>query len=106
MDQQYITKEILDAVGIAIPNDVEEEELLKHLNETLAERIGEEIAASLDDDRLDEMMVIQESGDSVKLGEWLATNVPDLQEIAEDERDILLGEIADNADKLNEIARS
>ena len=104
--QQYITKEILDAVGIAIPNGVEEATLLQHLNDTLAERIGAEISASLSDEQLDAMMAIQESGDQAKLEEWLRANVPDLQQIAEDERDILLGEIADNADQLNQIAAS
>ena len=104
--QQYITKEILDAVGIEIPSGTEEAELLKYLNEALAENIGKEIADSLEEDQIDEMMTIQQSGDMEKLQTWLKQNVPDLQEIAEDERDILLGEIAENADKLNEIARS
>ncbi len=103
--QQYITKELLDDFGIAIPNDVELMALLNHLNDELAMRIGRELAEELDDDKFDEMAEIQESGDQAKLEDWLRKNVSDLQEIAEDERDILLGEIADNAETLNAIAR-
>ena len=97
MNQQYITREILEAMGIGLPVG-EEEQFVAHVNETLAQRIGDDIAESLDDDQLDEMLAIQKTGDTVKLTEWLSANVPDLSEIANNERDILLGEIADNAD--------
>ena len=43
---------------------------------------------------------LQDKGDDKAVGEWINDNVPNLQEIAEDERDILLGELAENADKV------
>jgi hypothetical protein len=100
MYKQYITRELLDELGIALPAG-EEDLFLEHLNEQLSERIGTEIASSLADDKLEEMLNLQQSGDSDKLGEWLQANVPELQQIAEDEVDILLGELADNADHVN-----
>ena len=103
---QQITAEILDKFGIIIPDDIEKEELLRHLNETLNERIGEEIADELDEDQLRQMLAIQQVGDQTEFTNFLRTNVPDFAEIAEDERGILLGEIANNADKLNEITQS
>ena len=107
MDQdQQITAELLDKFGIAIPNDMEKGELIKHLNETLSERISTEIAKELDEDQLKQMLAIWQAGNQTEFANFLRDNVPDFAEIAGDERDILLGEIADNAEKLNEIAKS
>jgi hypothetical protein len=98
---QYITKESLDAFGISL-GDQDEESLLDHLNETLQERIGTEVAAMLDDDKLKELLTLQESEDDVAVGDWLVRNVPELPQIVQDEIDILLGEIADNTSTINQ----
>ena len=98
---QYITKELLDDFGITL-GDQDEASLLEHLNETLQERIGTEVAAMLDDDRLQELLDLQETADDATVGDWLAQNVPELPQIAQDEINILLGEVADNASTINE----
>lgn len=104
--QDYITREILDEFGIKIPDGADEKMLLETLNDELAARVGREIAEEIDDEKFDEMVALQESDDAEKLQKFLAENVENLAEIVEDERDILLGEIAENAEKLNEIAAS
>lgn len=100
---QYITKESLDAFGISL-GDQDEESLLDHLNETLQERIGAEVATVLDDDKLKALLALQETADDAAIGEWLMRNVPELPQIVQDEIDILLGEIADNTDTINQSA--
>lgn len=101
---QYITKETLDAFGISLEGH-DESSLLEHLNDTLRERIGTEIAALLDDAKLEELLTLQESPDGdAKTGDWLAQNVPELPQIVQDEIDILMGELADNTDSINKAA--
>lgn len=97
---QYITKELLATVGVTVAPD-EEEALLEHLNETLQERVGLEITDSLDDEQLEALATLQEQDDPAAIQQWLTENVPELQEIVKDEIDILLGEVAENADDIN-----
>ena len=97
---QIITKEHLAAVGIT-KSDEETAALLTHLNSTLHERVGAEVVASLDDQKLKDLTTVQESGDELKVTEWINENVPELKEIIEDEVAILLGEIAEHAESLN-----
>jgi len=96
-----ITKALLDEAGIdLVGQDVDA--LLAHLNQTLEERVGTEITESLDDSQLNELLAVQENGSDEEVGAWLDKNVPELQEITQDEVDILLGELAENADDINQ----
>jgi len=98
---QLITREDLEEIAIDLTGkDVDA--FLTHLNETLEERIGLEITESLDDEQLEELVELQKNGDDEAVGTWIDQNVPQLKEIAEDERDILLGELAENANDINE----
>ncbi|MDB5165346.1 MAG: hypothetical protein JWM00_236 [Candidatus Saccharibacteria bacterium] len=100
MDQPLITKELLDEYGIEL-GDQDVAALLAHLNTTLEERVGMEITESLSEDQLKALLTVQESGNDEAVGAWLEQNVPELQEITQDEIDILLGELAENAEGVN-----
>jgi hypothetical protein len=100
---QFITKQLLTSVGITVKPEYEEA-LLDNLNATLQERVGLEITDSLDEAQLETLVSLQENGDSQAVQDWLTANVPELGDIVKDEIDILLGEIAENADGLNETA--
>ncbi len=91
-----ITVEDLQSIGIDLPQEQVGPTLLD-INNTLSERIGVEITEALNDEQLDEMMAIKQSGDQDALANWMSTNVLDLTDIVSDERDILLGELADKA---------
>ena len=91
-----ITLEDLPSAGVNIPPEQAEATLSK-INDDLNERIGVEITEALTDEQLDEMMRIQQSGDQDALANWMTANIPELSEIVSDERDILLGELADKA---------
>lgn len=95
-----ITKDLLDEAGINLA-DQNVDTLLAHLNQTLEERVGTEITESLSDEQLEELLTLQENGSDEEVGAWLDQNVPELQEITQDEIDILLGELAENADDVN-----
>ena len=91
-----ITLEDLQSIGIN-PQTEQVETTLSDLNNTLNERIGVEITEALTDEQLDEMMTVKQSGDNGALASWMSVNIPELEDIVSDERDILLGELADKA---------
>jgi hypothetical protein len=96
-----ITRDILNQAGINLDGkDIDA--LLTHLNQTLEERVGTEITASLSDEQLNELLDLQEKGDDEAVADWLQANVEELDQIAQDEIDILLGELAENSDGINE----
>lgn len=98
-----ITRETLEQAGVDLTNkDIDA--LLEHLNQELEERVGSEITASLNDEQLKELLDIQEHASDEQLVEWMTANVPELDQITQDEIDILLGELAENADGINEAA--
>ncbi|HMR72730.1 MAG TPA: DUF5663 domain-containing protein [Candidatus Saccharibacteria bacterium] len=91
--EQIITKELLLKLDTEL-NGEQLDQLVEHANATLHERIGAEVTSSLNDEQLTEYLSLGD--DAAKASVWLMENIPDLKEIIEDERDILLGEIADN----------
>lgn len=100
MNDALITKELLDEFGITVA-EADLENFLAHANQTLDERVGAEIADSLTDEQLETLADLQESGDDEAVSLWLEQHVPELPQIAQDEIDILLGELAENASELN-----
>lgn len=98
-----ITKEVLEEAGIDL-NDQDVASLLEHLNATLEERVGAEVTNSLSDEQLEALVELQENGSDEEVAAWMETNVPELQAIAQDEIDILIGELNEESDALNEYA--
>lgn len=100
MNQQYITLEAITSLGINLEGQ-DIDALLTHLNETLEERVGTEITDSLDDEKLNALLKLQETATDEEIGSWLSQNVPELQQITQDEIDILLGELSENTNAIN-----
>jgi hypothetical protein len=98
--QDYINKEALLALGLEL-SDEQVEKLLAQLNNTVEERVGEEIVESLNDDELDELVKLQENADDQVLGEWIAKHVPEYEQIVSDAVDMTLGELAESAENSN-----
>lgn len=99
--QDYITKDELLSLGIDL-SDQDIDSLIAHLNDTVEERIGAEITESLTDEQLSQLLDLQEAtDDDDKIGEWIAAHVPDYEQIVQDNIDITLGELAENADGIN-----
>lgn len=100
MNDQTITEDMLTELGIEV-TEQEKTTLLTHANDTLQERIGEEITEYLDDEQLKEFLALQESTSDEEVGTWLAERVPNLQDIVSDNLEIVLGELADSTDDIN-----
>jgi hypothetical protein len=98
--QDYINKEALLALGLEL-SDEQVEKLVAQLNNTVEERVGEEIVESLNDDELDELVKLQENADDQVLGEWIAKHVPEYEQIVSDAVDMTLGELAESAENSN-----
>lgn len=91
--ENIITLELLKSTGITVPEE-QLSPLLDYMNGVLEDRIGEAVVENLNDDELEELVALQESGDDEQVQIWLDANIPDLAEIIEDEVTILLGEAA------------
>lgn len=101
--QEFITKDTLVNLGINLEGkDVNS--LLTHLNDTLEERVGAELTEALDDNQLKTLLDLQEKASDDEVGEWLKANVPEFDQIVQDEIDIMLGELAENTEGINDAA--
>ncbi len=96
----FITKDDLKTIGIQTSNDTDIDSLLAHLNEQLEERVGTAITEKMNDTQLDEYLSLQETTDDETLENWLQSNIPEIPAIIQDEIDILLGELAENAESI------
>lgn len=101
--QEYITEDSLKKLGIDLEGQ-DVASLLAHLNETLEERVGAEITDALEDDQLQVLVDLQEKASDEEVGAWLQANVPEFEQIVQDEIDIVLGELAENSDGINQTA--
>lgn len=98
MQPQYITQSTLETLGIDLTGE-DIDALLDDLNETLQERVGTEIAQSLKEEQLKELAELQESATETEIGTWLQKNVPEMQQIIQNEIDILIGEIVEDEEE-------
>jgi hypothetical protein len=100
MQDNYVTEDSLKKLGINLETQ-DITSLLSHLNETLEERVGAEITDALDDNQLQVLVDLQEKATDEEVGTWLQANVPEFEQIVQDEIDIILGELAENNDGIN-----
>jgi hypothetical protein len=93
-----LNKKFLEDIGVTL-DDQTYAALSQHYEETLNDRVISEIVDELDERQLEELNNLK-GGSTDILQQWLQENVPQLDEIIEDEIAILLGEIAENSDIL------
>lgn len=93
-----LNKKFLDDIGVTL-DDQTYAALSQHYEETLNDRVINEIVDELDERQLEELSSLK-GGSTGILQQWLQENVPQLDEIIEDEIAILFGEIAENSDAL------
>jgi hypothetical protein len=93
-----LTKEFLESIGIQL-DDATFVAFAEHFDTTLKDRIITDIIDELDDEKLIQLEQLKNS-DGSQLWHWVQTNVTDLSDIIQEEVDILLGELAENADHI------
>lgn len=92
-----LSKQFLANIGVVLDEQTYQA-LSEHYEETLNDRVMSEIVDELDDSQLEELQKLKNTPD--KLPEWLLKNVLQLDEIIEDEIAILMGEVAEDSNKL------
>jgi hypothetical protein len=94
-----IDNNVLQALGINL-NDEKSAALKQHFEESLQERVGLALFDELDDDQATELIALQEKNDDQAVADWIKQHVPDYEAIIQDEADMLIGELAKNADDI------
>ena len=91
-----VTKAQLNSIGISLPEDQ-----MQHVEETINERISEEVVESLSDDQLKELVKLQTSNaPAEEIDTWIREHIPEYDEIIEDNVAIVLGELVENSDAI------
>lgn len=93
-----LNRKFLEGIGVELDEQTFDA-LSEHYERTLNERVMAEIVDGLDEDQLEALHSL-EGGETDLLCAWLVANVPQLDEIIEDEVAILLGEIAESSDQI------
>ena len=95
-----VTKAQLNSVGINLPDD-QMQVLIQHVEETINERISEEVVESLTDEQLLELIKMQDSNaPAEEIDAWIRERVPEYDEIIEDNVTIVLGELVENSEAI------
>lgn len=95
-----VTKAQLNSVGINLPDD-QMQALIQHVEETINERISEEVVESLTDEQLAELVKMQDSNaPAEEIDAWIRERVLEYDEIIEDNVTIVLGELVENSDAI------
>lgn len=102
MNKNYIITEAnLNEMGIELSAD-KMTSLLDHLNQELNERVGTALLQELDDEQIDEYNEFIKTASEDQVGEWLSAKIPEFTQIIQDEIDVMLGDVAEKAEKLGE----
>ena len=95
-----VTKAQLNSIGVNLPDD-QMQALIQHVEETINERISEEVVESLTDEQLAELVKMQDSNVSAEeIDAWIRERMPEYDEIIEDNVAIVLGELVENSDAI------
>ncbi len=96
MTNNFLTQQFLQEIGITIDEQAFAT-LREHFGTTLEDRVINEVIDSLSNEQAEELATMKEAS-SEQLQSWIHSNVPELADIIQDEVDILLGELSENAD--------
>jgi len=66
---------------------------IQKLNEELEEKVGTKITESLSEEQLDKLIEIQESKDDNAIEAWLKQNIPNLEQIVQEEIETTIEEL-------------
>lgn len=94
---ELLNKKFLQDLGIEL-SDEDFASLSEHYESTLQNRILDAIVEELEESQLREMQTLRSDGEKIQF--WLVENVPQLNEIIEDEIAILLGELAEGSSRV------
>lgn len=91
------SQSFLQRIGVNI-SDQEFAPFRTYFFDTLNNRIIAEVVESLETPQLEQLAAIRNHSED-EVQKWLATNIPNLKDIIEQEISILVGEIAESSDQ-------
>lgn len=94
-----IDKQILADLGVEL-NDKQYRAMARVFDATVHRRVIDHMSGLLTDQQVDELRRVTDA-DPDNFTDWLDVNLPEFPEIVADEVDILLGEIAEDAEILS-----
>lgn len=93
-----LSREFLKSIGIDL-DETTYVSLSQHYEQTLHRRVIESIVELLDESQTQKLTELQRDAPQ-SIPEWLVNELPELDEVIEDEIAILLGEIAESVDSV------
>jgi len=94
----YITADVLHDLGIE-KSPEEEAALIQTFDQNLEERVGQSVHEVISDEQAAELDKLTSQNDQEAVTVWLQTNIPEYEDLIKVEFDILLGELAEYAEK-------
>lgn len=91
---------LLEELGLSTLPQVERDDLLKHIYETLEMRVGMRLADQMTNEQLDEFEQYFEAKDDAGAFRWLETNFPNYKDIVQEEFDKLKVEVGQSAPQI------
>lgn len=93
-----LNRQFLADIGVRLDEQTYQA-LADHYEQTLNDRVLEEITLELDEEQLKQLEILKDAARD-ELTTWLVANVPQLGDIIEDEIAILMSDIAENSDQI------
>lgn len=97
MTSTHIKPNDLRNIGVEL-DDTALEQLASELSDKVDEGIGTEIVTALTPEDAQVLADMQDNATDEEIGDWISQRVPDLADIIEDHRDIVLGDFAETSD--------
>ena len=97
MTSTHIKPSDLRNIGVEL-DDAALETLASELSDKVDEGIGTEIVTALTPEDAQVLADMQDKATDEEIGEWISQRVPDLEDIIEDHRDIVLGDFAETSE--------
>lgn len=91
-----LSPQLLTSIGINLDAN-QQTKLSEHFEASLNERVGLAVVDSCSDAKAKELVELTNKGSDKEISDWIVNNVPDYQQIIQDEYDILLSELALNS---------
>ena len=95
MTIQKITKESIESLGLDFGNQ-DLDALVEQINAKLNKLISDEITEELDSQSYNILLEMGKTANKDEIFTWLKQNIPEFDQIVQDNIDIVLGDLADN----------
>ena len=101
-----LNDEVLEEIGLAELPGEHKPVMLRYIYETLEQRVGLGLAGRMSNDQMDAFKRLIDASDQERAKAWLVKELPDYQELVQQEFTKVKGELATQAARLVEVSRT